>query len=472
MRWLFVLALVGCGLGPTPSTSAPVSTNGTGPWTDYGPAQVCLGDETLGPADADPAGFCASNDLGELACLADTDCGSREACACGRCVVPYCTDAADCDAPRTCNFAQHRCDLPCTSNFICGDVAQCIGGVCRGRCAVTADCQHGEICNAQHTCVVDECNGDSACATGQHCAIQRVPQQVLEPAPLAAGPGVVLYLDLATPSQPDVRAIWRAESTDGLHFQVVPNHAVVDEPLSARAPAAVVANGITYLYYEQGDGEAIRVVTSMDGITFGSAATVLPGPDVHAPAAALLPDGTLALYYERGDGNGIGLATGLPQSPLTDHGIVLAPADVEVGDGTPGTAFWIHVQAVKSPHALLVAPEPGTPPTLQLWFSAFGIESAPAMQFGDLDPMPPNYSIGYAAADPASPATLTVWPYGPVVDRVQAFLDHDDDLQPAALPRADGSWLLYDLDATPASTSAVGPDGPFTIGRIEIFDQF
>jgi hypothetical protein len=109
--------------------------------------------------------------------------------------------------------------------------------------------------------------------------------------------------------------------------------------------------------------------------------------------------------------------------------------------------------------------------TIHLWFSAFGTESAPAMQFGVITPIGPNYSVGFAAADPSAPAALVVWPYGPVVDHVEAFLDHHDDLQPGVVGLADGTWFLYDVDAVPAATADVGVDGPFTLNRLEVLTE-
>ena len=231
----------------------------------------------------------------------------------------------------------------------------------------------------------------------------------------------------------------------------------------------MIVGGLTYLYYEHGDGTELRVVTSPDGITFGNATTVLVGPDVHAPAAVHLDDGSVVLYYERGDGLSVGLATGQPLGMLRDDGDVLTPTDVEVGDATPGTAFWTPVLAIHSPHALLAGP-PGAQ-TIHVWFSAFGTESAPAMQFGVITPIDPNYSVGFADAAPTSPAALVVWPYGPVVDHVESFLDHHDDFQPGVVGLDDGTWFLYDVDAVPAAAGDVGLDGPFTLGRLEALSE-
>jgi hypothetical protein len=448
---------LGCGLGPGPDPAGEHATTGTAPWADLGPAKVCLGTEGLAPPASPPGGLCIPAAApAATPCLSDASCGSREACVCGACVVPYCASATDCEAPRTCNFSQHRCDLPCTTGTICGDVAECIAGVCRGRCATTQDCQHGEFCDSNHVCFSDDCSATGDCLGLERCEIQRVPRQVLEPAPVARDGTIVLYLDLAAPATADQRAIWRAVSSDGLHFKVEPSHAVLEDPLSVRAPSVVVDGPTTYLYFEYGDGRELRVATSIDGQVFGTPMTILDGPGVHAPTAVHI-GGRVVLYYERG--GAIGLATGSPESRLDDQGIVLGPIDAQVGDGTPGSAFWTPITQLASPHAIVSGPGGAT--SIHLWFAGFGTESSPAQKFGQTTPIPPNFSIGFAAADPADPASLRVWPYGPVADRVEAFLDHRDELGPAGV--AEGNrFRLYYVEAS----HETGP--PFTLGRLGV----
>ncbi len=458
MRALVLLVLAGCGLGPLPDPTGVGAATGTSPWRDLGPALVCLGDQALGPPAAQPGGLCIGPGVPAAAgCLADRDCKSREACVCGRCTIAYCAVASDCAAPRVCTFAQHRCDLPCSSSSQCGDVEECIAGVCRGRCATSVDCQHGEFCDSNHVCSTDDCADATGCRGGEHCEIQRSPRQALEPAPLAIDGTVVLYLDLAAPNLPDQRAIWRAVSRDGIHFAIDPPNPILDDPQSVRAPSAVRDGNLTYLYFEHGDGTELRVATSPDGIAFGTPTTVLAGPDVHAPTAVHVA-GQVVLYYEHA--NAIGLATGAPQSKLTDKGIVLRPQDVVVGDGTPGTAFWIGITQLASPHAILAGPAGGQ--SVHLWFAAFGQESPPAQKFGMTTPIPPNFSVGFAAADPGTPDRLSVWPYGPVADRIEAFLDHRDELGPAAVDTGDDRFFLYYVDATHDMS------GMFQLGRLGV----
>lgn len=430
---LGLCALAACGLGGGPAPAGETVVTGVGPWTDLGPATVCLGSEALVAPESTPGGLCVPGGApAPAACATDAACGSRESCVCGACTIAYCAAASDCAAPRICNFSAHRCDLPCTSGTACGDVADCIGGVCRGRCATTADCQHGEFCDSNHVCFSDDCASVADCQGLERCELQRVPRAVAEPAPVHVPGGLVLYLELDG-------AVWRAVGTDGLHFTIDPGLPVLAD---ARAPSAVVEAGVTYLYFERGDGAELRVATAADGTRFGPSTVVVAGPGVHAPTAVHTAAG-VACYFERA--GAIELATGPREALLDERGAVLTPVDVQVGDGTPGTAFWTPVTRLSSPHAILAGPAGAQ--TIRLWFAALGTESPPAEKFGEPAPIPPNDSIGYAAAEPADPGGLHVWPYGPVADRIEAFLDHHDERAPAVV-EAGGGFRMYYLDET------------------------
>jgi hypothetical protein len=449
------LTWLGCGLGPAPDQFTPTTGTGIAPWTELGAAQVCLGDQTLGPPTSSVGGFCTGDD--GAACSDDSACDSRQVCVCGRCTVAYCATSSDCAAPRVCNFTEHRCDLPCGTSSECATGEECISGNCRGRCLRNEDCQHGEVCDSMNVCIADDCTADSGCLTGERCEIQRVPRQVLEPGPVAGfGAPVVLFLDLALPATPDQRAIYRATSTDGVHFVLDPETPVVTD---ARAPSPVVDGDELYLYFEQGDGLAVRVARSRDGITFDAPVTLLSSTTkLHTPSAVHV-GGQVALYYQRADGTGIGLATGTPGQALDDRGIVLAPADVEVGTLDPGTPFWLQITRVQSPHAVLAGD------AIHLFFSAFGQESADASKYGMPEAIPPNFSVGYAGAKATAPEMLTVWPYGPVFDNVDAFLDHREELGPAVIDAGRDEFLLYYIDATPTQLGRLAVLGSGARGR-------
>jgi hypothetical protein len=463
LRFLIVF-LAGCGfLGETEFTGTRTG-DGIAPWADLGPAQVCLGEQYLGAPDSPPGGLCFAENVQQKPCTQDSECRSREACVCGTCTVPFCSAASDCGANRVCTFSDSRCDLTCFVNNDCPDGAECHNGVCRGRCITDADCQTGEVCNSQNFCATAKCSDDSGCLTTETCRLQRTPRQVEEPSPMVddtvAGGPVVLWLEVADPLQRVQTAIWRAVSRDGVHFTMVPAQPVLTDGTTAKAPSVVrEPDGTLAMYYEDGANAAIKEATSADGITWSTGTQVLS--NAHAPSAVVLPDGHTAIYYQVGDGSmGIGLAI-----DGADQGVVLTPAQVTV-NGTAPAPFWKGVSRLTSPFAAVTTRDGA--PSLRLWFSAYGQESADSQQFGQTVPILPNYSIGYAASDPNDPGTLEAWPYGPVVDRVTAFLAHHDEFFPgvAQIDDTDG-YLMYYVEADPAM-NATPPDGPYTIGRLAV----
>ncbi len=464
----------GCGLGPAPDPTGQPIGDGIAPWIELGPAAICVGNEVLGPPASPPGGFCFDRNRIEPPCRDDDDCGSREACTCGRCVVPYCTAASDCGPDRVCSFGERRCDVPCAVAGDCAAGEECRNGVCRGRCATSAECQVGEVCSSRNVCVTDECAADAACMAGERCHLQRTPRLVLEPSPLAQvdPPRITLYLEVGDAIQPDRRAIWRALSDDGLRFRFDPARPVIDDGGAAHAPSAIATDAGVVLYYQAGDGAALKVARAADGVSFGAATIALtggPGPAaVRAPSAVVLPDGSVAVYYQQGEGSAIALATGPLGGALTARGPVLTPAMVTIAPGAPREPFWADVVAVRSPFAAITSGPAG--PSLRLWFAGFGRESASSLQFGEEVAIPANHSIGYAAGELASPGSLTPWRFGPVVDGVDAFLDHREELGPAVVQLVDDDgprpgYLLYHLIATP-SAPAMGPAGPFVLGRL------
>ncbi|MBZ0234927.1 MAG: hypothetical protein K8M05_21545 [Deltaproteobacteria bacterium] len=475
----FVLAAIAacaaCGFLPEDDFTGARVGDGIAPWTDLGPAPACLGNQFLGPPTSLPGGFCYDRNQVEDPCLADDDCESRETCVCGRCTIAYCTSASDCSGERVCSFSENRCDTRCADASDCAPGEECFNGACRGRCETDDECQRGEVCSSRNYCVTVDCADDSTCQATERCHVQRIPRLVVEPFAVAQreSPRMVLYVEVGDAVQPQ-RAIWRAVSDDGIHFEFEPAQPALEDAGAARAPSIVRTGTEWLLYYESGDGAAIKVARSADGFQFAPGTVVLTGgagpSAIHAPSAVLLPDGSVAVYFEIGDGAAIGLATGAPGEALTMRGPVLEPRAVTVPVTEPTAPFWTDVVAVKSPHAA-VTDGPGGP-SLRLWFSAFGRESADSEQFGMTVPLPPNYSIGYARASVDDPAALVTWPYGPVVDRVDAFLDHKEELSPGVVQLVDGDgarpgYLLYYVEAN-ADDTAMGPTGPFTIGRVGV----
>lgn len=470
---LALAALVAaCGFLPEDDFTGKRVGDGIAPWTDLGPVQVCVGTEAMAPPANPPGGLCSSVNAGDAPCASDGDCRSRESCMCGRCTVAYCAASSDCSGGRVCTFTENRCDVECADAFDCAAGEECANGTCRGRCFIDEECQTGEVCSSESYCITVDCSADGDCQGGERCRIQRVPRQALEPSPMM-GDGaarIVMWLELADEGLLDRRRIWRAVSSDGRTFRIDPARPVLDDGLDTRAPSVVRTQGGFALYYEWNDGAEIRVATSVDGTSFGNPTTAIPGGvgagAARAPAAVTLPDGSVAVYYQIGDGAAIGLATGAPGGALEVRPPVLTPAQATIAVSTRNAPFWDPVVAVRSPTAL-VADGPGGP-SVRLWFAGFGRESADASQFGEVEPIPPNHSIGYAAASIENLGALEPWPYGPVVDRVEAFLDHREELSPGLLRLGgDDAYLLYYVEAAPAM-DAMGEAGPFVIGRLGV----
>jgi hypothetical protein len=481
MRYVLpIFLLAACGLAPSPDFTGTRAGDGVAPWKDLGPVELCFGDRFLGAPGTPPGGFCENVTTPQAPCNGDDDCASRETCVCGRCTVAYCSAASDCGAGRVCSFSEHRCDTKCSITDECAAGEDCFNGTCRGRCHTTDDCQGGEVCNSLNFCVVAACSDNDNCLGGESCRVQRTPRQVLEPDPIAGDEPearVVLYVELADEFQLDHRHVYRAVSRDGHLFTVSPPTPILDDGLDNRAPSVVKTDAGWFLYYEWNAGAELKVARSADGIHFSAPATVLAGgvggAALHAPSAVVLPDGSVAVYFQIGDGAAIGLATGAVGGKLALRGPVLAPKDVTVAATTAGAPFWDQITAITSPHAAITHSASGA--SLRVWFSAFGHESADTFQFGKIVPIPPNYSIGYARASVTAPDKLTAWPSGPVFDRVEAFLDHRDDLAPAAVQlRRDGApddaYLLYYVDAD-RKTGAMGPPTPteaLEIGHLQV----
>jgi hypothetical protein len=427
-----------CGFAPQPSFTGGAPGSGIAAWQDQGALQLCLADERVGTPAAGAGGLCTDiNAPDEPLCADDAACGSRELCICGRCTVSYCDSNAECPPGHACNFTEKRCAPTCLSDSDChGHAEFCSGGFCKGRCGMDDDCQTGEFCSSMGRCTVRACANDSSCQGTDFCRQQRTPRATAQPAALA-GPAAhgasasrgrfVLWFEMSNEAGTQ-RAIYRATSDDGLHYQVDPADPVLTDGGDAHAPSVVATSAGLELYYETAAG--IRHATSADGVSFAAPTTIIAG-DWHAPAAAVTPDGQTLVYVERGARQAIGLWQGSG-----------TPADVF----TPGDAtlpeLWRDVNAVGSPFALVDAS--GPEPTVRLWFDAFGAESGDSMQFGMVVPLPPNDSIGYAAAPLSDPTAFVAWPYNPVFDRVQAFLDHEAELAPAVVEDPDQPvWFLY-----------------------------
>lgn len=462
--------LTGCGFAPEDDFTGTRVGDGIAPWTDLGAVQLCLGTVFLGPPADPPGGMCTANTLVQAPCLADGDCRSRESCVCGRCIVQYCRTNSDCGNGRVCSFSENRCDVPCARDTDCGDDSECFNSTCRGRCETDLDCQAGEVCNSLNRCITADCSETNDCLAGELCQLQRVPRVAREPTILAgqstAEPRFTMWLELSEELAQDRRAIWRAVSDDGVHYRINPAMPVVTDADAAHAPSVIREPAGFGLYYEQGDGAQLKYAQSADGINFSPGVQVLAGVAgtggaVRTPSAVLLPGGEVLVYYQVGDGSAVGLARGLLGGPLTSMGPVLTPAQVnDPPDSSAAPQFWIDISNLRSPYALATEAAGGEI-SLRLWFSAFGTESGDSYQFGEVIPIEPTYSLGYASASISAPEQFDVWPFNPIFDRVEAFLDHRSELTPAVVRVRDpdgalrDGYLLYYLDA--AATNTVDP---------------
>jgi hypothetical protein len=136
-----------------------------------------------------------------------------------------------------------------------------------------------------------------------------------------------------------------------------------------------------------------------------------------------------------GDGAGIGLATAPDGVTFTKQvAPVLTPATVTE------PVLWREVSRIGQPWARVTADALGDP-VVGLYFSAFGMESAAALEFDQLKQVPPNFSVGYSAAY-ARDLVFTPYPTNPVMDRVVEFLTHESEIGPTVVESGDG-YLMY-----------------------------
>jgi hypothetical protein len=415
---LIILAFIcgGCGfLGEQAFSGQRVAD--VAPWQDIGPLTVCDGTLSLVGPMASPAGFCGAAPA--KTCARDSDCKSRERCLCGACALGYCDSTADCQPGFVCTGSTHRCDRSCMKDGDCKPHESCVPGrnICSGSCSNDDDCQNGERCNpASSTCLSVYCSSDADCM-GASCALQRQPESLAEPAPLAEKGGVTLWLERSG-------NIVRARSTDGLAFTLDSSA----PPLAGRAPA-VTPTDTGYLMLFAVGPDLFRAF-SKDGVSWSADAApaiVAAG----APSLIRLADGSYSAYVDLG--GAVGRATSPDGTSFSTPEVVLLP------DALVDPTLWRGVDEIASPFVQALS-DVSHQPFVRLWFAARGQESAPAYNFGQVQEVPPNFSIGEAASSDG--VTFTPYPYNPVFDRVVMFLDHQSELEPA-IATVGSTQLLY-----------------------------
>jgi hypothetical protein len=452
--WAMVLLTVSCGLMPQDDLTGRRIGDGVAPWEDLGPVTLCLGTHRIGPPASAIGGFCQAIDTPpETACETDSGCASRERCVCGRCTVQYCTGQSECGPDLVC--IDHRCNIPCAGDGACGRGETCVNGGCRGGCRSGSDCQAGEVCSTlQGRCITDECADDTGCPGTDFCAVQREPRDVAEPTVLAtsSSPGgdFTMWLEMSDQNPLD-RAIWRAESKDGLTYRFNPATPVLENAGDAHAPSAIEDQRGCLLYYERADGIWETPCPASAGSEAGR--LVLTG-DYHAPSGVAGDDrifvtvgarAAIAAYRVPPTGG----PAGTPQ-------IAYQPADAT------DPVYWRNVQQVGSPFVLRDGD------LLMVWFDAFGTETRDVVKFGVPTPVPANDSIGFASGDANDPLILTTWPYNPIFDRPILFENHQAERAPAVVRIPGGEareggakaeqWLLYyeGLSADGATRHGIG----------------
>jgi hypothetical protein len=422
-----VVGGAGCGfLGEPPFSGQRVAD--VAPWQDIGPLTVCDGPLALVGPMASPAGFCGA--AASKSCARDADCGSRERCLCGACRLGYCDSTADCQPGFVCTGSTHRCDRSCMKDGDCKKHEMCVPGrnICQGTCSSDDDCQNGERCNpGTSVCVSSYCSSDADC-TSSTCALQRQPESLAEPAPLAEKGGVTLWLERGGAN------IVRARSTDGLAFTLD----ATAPPLPGRAPT-VATTDTGYLMLFAVGPDLFRAF-STDGINWNaSAAPTIPA--AAAPSLIRLADGSYAAYVDLG--GAVGRSTSPDGTTFTTPEVVLQP------DALSDPTLWRGVDDIASPFAQALV-DVNHNPFVRLWFAARGQESGPAYNFGQVQPVPPNFSIGEAASTDG--VMFTPYPYNPVFDRVVMFLDHQSELEPAIVTVGTTQLLYYRRASADASS--------------------
>jgi len=440
------LALVACGALEQKERSGQRLADGVSPYRRAAAVEVCQGSAEI-VATAPPTGeqgVCRPADRSVQGCGRDADCGSREACVCGRCTVRLCEFSRDCPAHLSCaGSAPRRCTTRCSSDGDCERGERCQDGLCTKACAGATECSDGELCLGAR-CTVIACGpGGATCGAGETCDLERIQGALRAPAAFVAKGRTILYTELQRPD--GTALILRAESTDGRHFRAVPEAPVLEPEVAGMrigAPAPVVEPERIVLYVEL-DGTKIGRAVSTDGMTFGPVETVL-GPTqaweagrVGAPSALRIGSRSL-IFYEGGDGAGIGAYVSAAEGsfePMSDQPLLTS-------ESFENPAYWASLGAVSAPFAIAVDTALGER-ELRLFVAGRGRENT-APRSSDGGAPPQNSSIGVAVAplrDLDSGLTFQVFPYNPVLADLENLVPIAET-QPSVI-RSAGEWRMY-----------------------------
>jgi hypothetical protein len=257
----------------------------------------------------------------------------------------------------------------------------CSSGGCATPCQGSDGCGRGGRCDLlSGSCRADPCEDDATCGPGRRCDLTELPAELREPAWLSADE-VVLETrerDGAT-SRPRIRRA--ALGPDGrLRLGATP---LLED---AGAPAPLLSGGnVRYLYTETPDGRIER--RPLTGGTLGPAEPALEPREPWEQGRVGSPSvveflGEVLLFYEAGDGAAVGVARANGERRL-----LLTPASLE----RPGR--WEKIERVGAPDAVLSGG------LLLVYFTARGVEGAPARQGAQEFPPESNESLGLMASE-------------------------------------------------------------------------
>ncbi len=462
---LAVPTAVSCTRGTNPLFSGTELKGSMTPFVNEGPMDICMAYHRVVSPDGQLSGFCQKLDAPQLrSCHSDEDCQDREACVCGKCTVQYCTRADECPQGMACDFTTSRCIIPCEGDCGCpGPNARCDIGVCQQMCIVDDECQSGEMCSlARARCTTFACHSDEDCLSDEHCIIQQEPRVMREPTLIKDDTGTYhMWLEMDQGSQ-ERRVIFRASSRDGLSWSMDPPAPVLESDAQdgyrVGAPSVLRTASGYVMFFEVGDGRGFGRAQSTDGRNWSRDSNLVlePLPDetaIHAPSVVPKPSGDgLLLYYQVGDGSAIRV---VESSDLEGRTFLTSQRRTVIMPGEISTGMWRDVSVVKSPYAILA--ERGSQKVIYLWYSAYGYESGRATALdGSVSQIAANYSIGMASS--LDGYIFTHHPNNPVFDRVtpNTFVTHVSELGPAVLMMKDGSYLLLYTDSDIEGTVEYG----------------
>jgi hypothetical protein len=306
----------------------------------------------------------------------------------------------------------------------------CSSGGCATPCQGSDGCGRGGRCDLlSGSCRADPCEDDATCGAGRRCDLAELPAGLREPAWLSASEVVVETRERdGAAIRPRVRR--GALGADGrLRLETTP---LLD---NAGAPAPLRAGGsAAHLYTETPDGRIER--RPLTNATPGPAELALEPREpweqgrVGSPSVVEFRGETL-LFYEAGDGAAIGLAR------PGERRLLLTPASLE----RPGR--WQKIERVGAPDAV------SSGGLLLVYFTARGVEGAPATQGAQEFPPESNESLGLMASEDG--VHFDVAP-GPVVARRSNLRTYLGERESAAwITEREAALLFVAADAAGAA---------------------